>query len=402
MIGKYLKMTQDYLLSGRDSKGKPRAEEPEILRGDPDLTQALIDQSPYKDKSTSFVFMEDKTWEEFGGFLAFDRFADFIEETLFPVFEKDEYSTLWIRHHREDGKTELNLLIPNTYLGTEKEKHIKTYWYRSDKRYLYDACALYSLENGLSYARDPDRARSGFLPKNYPELKRESANQIYKSIRSLVEKGQIRFRDDVIFHLKKLGYQVTRTENKASVSVKDKQGNRIRLRGWFFEKDFDALRPTEGEDTLPSGRFIEDYKIIEKRYNYAKERRKERTLKRFPREPYQTWKHEQSRPVREPSESSQQKVKHEPDPDPLLLKGIFEEIRAFTERTRQLTRRAISRIVRQPFKRRGRRRRLEAHPYHDFLRSIDFIPRPRDPVDREEPDIQRDSPEVETGGYPDR
>ncbi|MGD9662321.1 MAG: hypothetical protein AB7U63_13715, partial [Porticoccaceae bacterium] len=88
---------------------KTRIPPPEVLRGDPDRTEMLIDSSSNQWKYTGGVVAfgdSDKPTEE-------DQQAlmDDFERTFFAGLEPDQYDILWVRQTHE-GNVELHFTIP--------------------------------------------------------------------------------------------------------------------------------------------------------------------------------------------------------------------------------------------------------------------------------------------------
>jgi len=218
-----------------DASGRPRPRPPEVLRGDPLLAKRIIEASPHKEKSTCLVLMEDLSWEKFGGRAAVEKLMDRMEEALFPGLEKDEYHSLFVRHHREDGKVEINVFIPALHLPTGK--HLKVYYYKADKTRLHDFAELYSLERGLPSARDPERRRTMTFPKWIPKHKESAMKLIDDVVSKKVADGEIFDRSTLIESLRKGGYKINRV--KRFVSVEDENGTKVRLNGPFYVPGFD-------------------------------------------------------------------------------------------------------------------------------------------------------------------
>lgn len=282
MLIKYLKMTVGYLIGKKDSEGKPRYKRPEVLRGSPKLSQRLTDQLTGPDKFTSFVCMDPCSWEDFGGQSAFEEFADMVERDLFVGLDKDEYNSLWVRHPRKDGKTELNFYCPNLHLPTGKK--IKTYYSKVDKGRLYDLMELYSRERGLSSARDPRRKRS-YKPIDFtPKRKKQTAEEITKVLLEDIKSGKVHNRADVIKHLEERGFELARTGKYLSIKVEE--GSNLRLRGWPYEQDFDAERhKKELADAFEEYSQRNEQSIRALRWKYARKlvKRRRRHRQRYPR-----------------------------------------------------------------------------------------------------------------------
>ena len=282
MLIKYLKMTVGYLIGEKNSEGKPRYKSPEVLRGNPKLSQRLTDQLAGRDRYTSFVCMDPCSWENFGGQSAFEEFADMVERDLFVGLDKDEYNSLWVRHPREDGKTELNFYCPNLHLPTGKK--IKVYYSKVDKGRMYDAMELYSREHGLSTARDPRRKRA-YKPIDFtPKRKKQTAEEITEVLLEDVKFGKVRNRADVIKHLEERGFELPRTGKYLSIKVEE--GSNLRLRGWPYEQDFDTeKRRKELADAFEDYSQRNEKSIRALRWKYARKlvKRRRRHWQRYPR-----------------------------------------------------------------------------------------------------------------------
>jgi len=282
MLIKYLKMTVGYLIGEKDSEGQPRYKSPEVLRGNPKLSQRITDQITKGDRYTSFVFMDPCSWERFGGREAFEKFADMVERDLFVGMEKGEYNSLWVRHPRADGKTEVNFYCPNLHLPTGNK--IKTYYSRADKGRLYDLMEIYSLERGLSSARDPRRKRA-YKPINFtPKYKKQTAAEITDTLLKDIWAGNVHDRNDVIRHLEDRGFELARTKKVLSIKVED--GSNLRLRGWPYEQDFNAAeRKKEIQEAYKDYCIRDEKKMRSLKWKYGRKlvKRRKRHRQRYPR-----------------------------------------------------------------------------------------------------------------------
>ncbi|WP_286447732.1 relaxase/mobilization nuclease domain-containing protein, partial [Proteus mirabilis] len=162
------KASMAYLL-----KEKGRAEAPAVLQGDPDLSLAIAEASPFKNAYTvgclSFeeVDLPGKDKQEI-----MQRF----EETLFAGLESEQYNISWVEH-RDKGRLELNFFIPNTELSTGKR--LQPYYDRADRHLTDNFKKVINHEYGLS---DPDSIEKKQLlqlnsqtPKSVNETKKEIA-----------------------------------------------------------------------------------------------------------------------------------------------------------------------------------------------------------------------------------
>ena len=280
MLIKYLRMTIAYLLGDHDSEGNKRHAPPVVLRGNPDFAQRLTDQLTGGDRYTSFVFMDTTDWETFGGRDEFERFANTVERDIFAGMEKHEYHALWVGHPRKDGKTEVNLYIPNVHLPTGKK--LKSYYAPVDKRRLQDLMEIYSRERGLSCARDPRRRQACTHKDHLPENRKQALEIITKDVVKAIYHGQIRDRSDVVCYLEGQGYTLAR--KKKVLSIKSDKGKNLRLHGWPFDPDFDAGKRHKDIRQAYSAYCLKDEEQLRQlRWHYARQlvKRRRRHRERY-------------------------------------------------------------------------------------------------------------------------
>lgn len=102
---------------------KLREPAPSVLRGDPLITQQLIDglnfQHKYKSGVLSFAPEDAPTNEQI------ERLMDSFEKYAFAGLEADRYDILWVKHtHTENERVELHFVIPCVELSTGKSINI--------------------------------------------------------------------------------------------------------------------------------------------------------------------------------------------------------------------------------------------------------------------------------------
>jgi hypothetical protein len=217
----------DYLTGkDRDREGAS------VLRGDLEVTRALIDSSLYSKKYTSGVLsFEERDLPDDQKQKIMDSFQDM----LLPGLDRDQYDCLWVEH-QDKGRLELNFVIPNTELLSGKR--LQPYYHPVDgarvdcwKRLVNDALNLHSPD-------DPANRRALCTPNDLPETTKEAQESITNGLLSLTESGVITTRDDVVRALTEGGFNVVRQNNK-SISIENPEGGRnIRLKGALYEKDF--------------------------------------------------------------------------------------------------------------------------------------------------------------------
>lgn len=272
MIVKFIRRSKErgsspinYLL-GKDLQ----RDKAKVLSGDPFLTKAIIDASPYvhKYKSGCLSFSEKAT--DFTDEQKKQLMQEF-EQTLFPGMEPDQYNVLWVEHSDKDGgRLELNFLIPCIELRSGK--HLQPYYKGTDLKRVNAWKNIVNKEvktidgQAISDPNDPKRKRLvnkyiGTAPTPY-DAPRKSAEDDKLSDRDSLrqwidaemierhERNELRNRQSVIHALNDLGVTIERTV-KGSITithpdVTDKNGKpqRIRLKGGLYAEDYNPAQYT--------------------------------------------------------------------------------------------------------------------------------------------------------------
>ena len=230
-----------YLLSMKDSNGQERKTEPEVLRGNPDFTEDLIETSPHKNRYTSGVL----SFEEHPSKISQaqqEEIMDLFEETALAGFERDQVNILWVRHTDKD-RLELNFLIPNQEL--DKGRFVNFYYDKAD-RPRFNAFQEYTNASyGFSSPHDPERTRPVLLSKDF---RRGNKREIIEGVTQLVSQGiaagLIENRDDVIRDLQKAGFTVTRVGKDYLTIYNPTEPDRrgVRLKGAFYGESFTSVQ----------------------------------------------------------------------------------------------------------------------------------------------------------------
>lgn len=231
---------------------------PQVMRGDPSLTRALIDSQERQWKFSAGVLSwgpEDTVTPE-----QERRLMDDFEATAFAGLEADQYSILWVRHSHA-GHHELHFVTPRMELNTGKALNAFPPGWQKDFDVLRD---LYNWQEGWTRPDDPQRARvrtPEHTDVHRARLKRWGREQKEKEnledIRAtlteyLVERislGSVTTREECITALKELGLFVPR-QGKDYITVEEQEtGQRVRLKGGIYRADW-RLEP---EDTATLG-----------------------------------------------------------------------------------------------------------------------------------------------------
>ncbi|EBU8701418.1 relaxase/mobilization nuclease [Salmonella enterica subsp. enterica serovar Kokomlemle] len=225
---------------------------PVVLRGSPDDTRALIDSLEFKYRYTSGVlsFAPEETVTPDMEQAIMDRF----ERLAFAGMDSDQYNILWVRHSHA-GHHELHFVTPRVELSTGKSFNIRPPG-EAAKRAFDDFRSEINARYGLADPDDPNRARDISQPDHELKIAAEALRRGEKpaeDIRALLDtilsqravQGLIRSRSDVMEHVAALGFAVTR-EGKNYITVTDEQsGQRWRMKGGLYEREFDATGAIE-------------------------------------------------------------------------------------------------------------------------------------------------------------
>lgn len=203
-----------------------------VLRGNPAITTALMNQCHFAKRYTSGVlsFAEGDEPDQ----AACDRIMDTFEYTLLSGLERNQYDILWVEH-RDKGRLELNFVIPNIELQTGKR--LQPYYDPADRRRVNAWAILVREHFGLTDPNEPERRRALTLPRDLPKDKSAAAQQITDHLVELIAAGIIENRAGVVAALEESGFEVTRTV-KNSISIKADNGQPLRLKGEIYEQDF--------------------------------------------------------------------------------------------------------------------------------------------------------------------
>ena len=217
---------------------------PQVLRGDPAMTRALIDSIERRWKFTSGVL----SWhpEEKISHAHEEEVMDAFDEAAVAALEADQRTILWVRHTHA-GHHELHFLIPRLELSSGKDFNACPPGWQKDFDVFRD---LFNWREGWARPDDPARARDE-LPKKADLFKarmarwgkeigesdRDRAKEvIHAFLKEKVSQGLVRNREDVVNALKEQGLGINR-EGKAYISViAPESGMKMRFRGGFYAR----------------------------------------------------------------------------------------------------------------------------------------------------------------------
>jgi len=219
----------DYLL-GEDRR-RPGVT---ILRGDPDLTEQLINTAPGRYRYTS-------------GALSFaEHIDDAIAERIMDEYERffsadgaAEINILWVKH-TDKGRTELHFLIPNVELATGRAYH--PYVHALDERTIDALKDKINAEYNLADPKDPARKRLTASAADYLKQTKDRQSliaaideHIAQRAADHIAQGGVWTRENTIQALQQLGLSIERrSERFLSVGHPDLKKN-LRLKGTYYE-----------------------------------------------------------------------------------------------------------------------------------------------------------------------
>ena len=223
---------------GRDTRP------PQVLRGDPAMTRALIDSIERRWKFTSGVLSwhpDEKISEE-----QEEEVMNAFEQVAFAGLEADQRNILWVRHTHA-GHHELHFLIPRLELSSGNDFNACPPGWQKDFDVFRD---LFNWREGWARPDDPARARDE-LPKKADLFKarmakwdkeiresdRDRAKEvIHAFLKEKVTRGLVRNREDILSALKEQGLSINREGRDYISVIAPNSGMKIRFRGGFYAR----------------------------------------------------------------------------------------------------------------------------------------------------------------------
>ena len=234
--------------------GKLREPAPEVIRGNPEITQQLIDGLDFKYKYNSGVLsfaVEDAPTEE-----QQQAIIDSFEEYAFAGINSDSYNTLWVRHtHTGSERVELHFVTPKVELDTGKSLNIappgwhgyfkpwQTYWNISEDWARPDDLSRKRIYSpGYQALIDAENKRASLVTASDPK------KQLTDYITQRIEAGLVTDRDRIISSFTELGLKIPR-QGKNYITVLDPEtNNRYRLKGGIYEASWRLGGQSKEED----------------------------------------------------------------------------------------------------------------------------------------------------------
>ncbi|WP_040104253.1 relaxase/mobilization nuclease domain-containing protein [Phaeobacter gallaeciensis] len=221
----------------RDADGQPmtvtRDPLPEVLRGDPARTEALIDASrnqwTYRAGVISFTGEDAPTEAQQA------EVMDAFEQLAFAGLDGEQFDMLWVRHSHED-RVELHFCTPRLELTTGKSLNIAPPGYQTAYDSLRD---LMNKTHGWADPVDLDRAQEVQATVEAP-TRAQGREELHEWILDQISVGTISDRASMIDALTDVGFDIPRA-SKNYITAKDPDtGERWRLKGEIFHDDWQA------------------------------------------------------------------------------------------------------------------------------------------------------------------
>lgn len=227
----------NYLLNHRVKDGTSR-----ILRGNADLTlsmiQSLTTKKRYKSGCLSFEEKDIPANHK-------EEIMDLFEQTIFPSMDEENRNICWIEH-TDKGRLELNFVIPRIELSTGKA--FNPYFHRVDRKRFEVFRDYINTKYGFTDPNDPKKSQTLKLGDITKYKKEEQIQRLDAYLLSLIKSNVIQNRDELIAELKALGYEITRT-GEDYISIKTQKTKAIRLKGKYYNENWDEKTSTSGNTT---------------------------------------------------------------------------------------------------------------------------------------------------------
>lgn len=223
-----------YLLNDRVQEGTAK-----LLRGDKELTLALINSIEFKHKVTfgSLNFTEKNLTDDVKTDIM-NRF----EKMLLAGLERDKnFNILWVEHTDKENHLELNFVIPKIEL--QSLKSLQPYYHKADLSRVDTFKEIINLEYDLSDPNDPTR-ESTVIGSRKKKALFQNVQELEDIIKEQVISRYLNSRDEVIAYLRENGVEVPKI-SKEYISIKLPEAKKTtRLKGAIFNErftDFESL-----------------------------------------------------------------------------------------------------------------------------------------------------------------
>lgn len=221
----------------RDADGQPmtvtREPLPEVLRGNPDRTEALIDASrhqwTYRAGVISFAATDAPTEEQQA------EVMDGFESLAFAGLDPTQYEVLWVRHTHE-GRVELHFCTPRLELTSGRSLNIAPPGYEKAFDSLRD---VMNQRHGWADPMELERTQE-VRDTNETSTRAQGRDELHAWLLDQVSVGLITDRGSMLDALTDAGFDIPRI-SKAYLTARDPDTDeRWRLKGEIFHEDWQA------------------------------------------------------------------------------------------------------------------------------------------------------------------
>ncbi len=233
----------------RDADGQPmtvtREPLPEVLRGNPERTEALIDASrhqwTYRAGVISFAATDAPSEEQQA------EVMDGFERLAFAGLDPTQYDVLWVRHTHED-RVELHFCTPRLELTSGRSLNIAPPGYQNAFDSLRD---VMNQRHGWADPMELERTQEVRDTIETP-TRAQGRDELHAWLQDQISVGLITDRASMIDALADAGFDLPRV-GKAYLTAQDPDtGERWRLKGEIFHEDWQA-DPAEREAERGAG-----------------------------------------------------------------------------------------------------------------------------------------------------
>jgi hypothetical protein len=221
----------------RDADGQPmtvtREPLPEVLRGNPDRTEALIDASrhqwTYRAGVISFAATDAPSEEQQADVM------DHFERLAFAGLDPTQYEVLWVRHTHED-RVELHFCTPRLELTSGRSLNIAPPGYQNAFDSLRD---VMNQRHGWADPMELERTQDVRDTIETP-TRAQGRDELHAWILDQVSIGLITDRGSMLDALTDAGFDIPRAGKSYLTAQDPDTGERWRLKGEIFHKDWQA------------------------------------------------------------------------------------------------------------------------------------------------------------------
>jgi hypothetical protein len=216
-----------------------------VLRGDPAITQRLIDRSKFSQKYCGIVLSFEENITEVTAAVILDDFRNLLCGGLEP----DALDILAVGHTDKTHPTtkavrpDFHITAVETDLRTGK--HVTIYHHRRDHDLFYAWERMINIKYGLSRPDDPARRRTINIAKKLGQSRKDLLAAVDAAVCGEVKAGRISNRADVVRFLEGAGFTVPR-QGENYLTIADKDDNRTRLKGLIYDRKFTRQQLTTG------------------------------------------------------------------------------------------------------------------------------------------------------------